>query len=138
MLSQSPRECCRPPPTPLPCSPGSGRWRRSWRWVPGCLMGSQVPAPSPSLLTLFQDTEQQHSKVIKLYRSHLLYAVQVSWDMAMGDTATGDHCTMCAPVPRIQWWQQRIHRLPTDRAPECPFCPRATWMRTCRGCCARS
>lgn len=84
MLSQSPRECCRPPPTPLPCSPGSGRWRRSWRWVPGCLMGSQVPAPSPSLLTLFQDTEQQHSKVIKLYRSHLLYAVQVSWDMAVG------------------------------------------------------
>lgn len=47
-------------------------------------MGSQVLTPSPRLLALFQETELQHSKVVKLYRSHLLYAVQVSWDMAVG------------------------------------------------------
>lgn len=25
----------------------------------------------------------------------------------------GDHCTMCAPVPRTQWWQQRLLNVPS-------------------------
>uniref|UniRef100_A0A8C9FCT7 Ankyrin repeat domain 24 n=1 Tax=Pavo cristatus TaxID=9049 RepID=A0A8C9FCT7_PAVCR len=37
-------------------------------------------AMDPNLLALFQETELQHSKVVKLYRSHLLYAVQGHMD----------------------------------------------------------
>uniref|UniRef100_A0A669QUY6 Ankyrin repeat domain 24 n=1 Tax=Phasianus colchicus TaxID=9054 RepID=A0A669QUY6_PHACC len=39
-----------------------------------------VLTPSSSLLALFQEMELQHSKVVKLYRSHLLYAVQGHMD----------------------------------------------------------
>lgn len=36
-------------------------------------------APCLNLLVGLQETEKRHSKVVTLYRSHLLYAVQVRW-----------------------------------------------------------
>lgn len=39
----------------------------------------EPPALWPNPLPVLQETETRHSKVVTLYRSHLLYAVQVSW-----------------------------------------------------------
>lgn len=52
-------------------------------WILG-FHKSPVPCSNP--LAVLQDTEMQHSKVVTLYRSHLLYAVQVRWGHGCGGT----------------------------------------------------
>uniref|UniRef100_A0A8D2MLQ6 Fibronectin type-III domain-containing protein n=1 Tax=Zonotrichia albicollis TaxID=44394 RepID=A0A8D2MLQ6_ZONAL len=46
-----------------------------------------------------QETETRHSKVVTLYRSHLLYAVQVSWGQGWGHLGHWDtgECTLTGP-----------------------------------------
>lgn len=59
-------------------------------WVLGF---REPPAPCSNPLALLQETEMRHSKVVTLYRSHLLYAVQVRWGRGCGgtgDTGMGD------------------------------------------------
>lgn len=46
------------------------------------------PVPCSNRLAVLQETEMRHSKVVTLYRSHLLYAVQVRWDVAVGELGT--------------------------------------------------
>lgn len=56
------------------------------------------PPPCSNPLTLSQETETQHSKVVTLYRSHLLYAVQVRWGRGCGgtgDTGVGHQPVTC-------------------------------------------
>uniref|UniRef100_A0A8C5IXS3 Uncharacterized protein n=1 Tax=Junco hyemalis TaxID=40217 RepID=A0A8C5IXS3_JUNHY len=53
----------------------------SWRWVTCGVRGSpEPPALWPNPLPVLQETETRHSKVVTLYRSHLLYAVQGHMD----------------------------------------------------------
>ena len=120
------------------------------------LVGSGLPqAPSPMLKPSphLQEAEKRHSKVVTLYRSHLLYAVQVRWGRGwggIGDTGMGDWGTS---QPRLG---AHLHVggsqgagskcQPTHRdspmsplmSHQCPLYPRATCMRTCRNSCARS
>uniref|UniRef100_A0A8B9ECZ4 Ankyrin repeat domain 24 n=1 Tax=Anser cygnoides TaxID=8845 RepID=A0A8B9ECZ4_ANSCY len=80
--SPSPEERRSRPPTPRRCSPGSAPWRRSWRWARGARVRRAPRGPGPLLMPapLPQEAEKRHSKVVALYRSHLLYAVQGHMD----------------------------------------------------------
>lgn len=98
-------------PTRLRSRRGSGRWRRSWRWVTWWVRGSpEPPALWPNPLPVLQETETRHSKVVTLYRSHLLYAVQVSWGQ-LGTPGRG-----LSQVPA----QGHAQSLPDVPTPVCP------------------
>lgn len=70
----------------------------------------EPPALWPNPLPVLQETETRHSKVVTLYRSHLLYAVQVSWGQGWGQLGT------------LGWGlnQAQAQRLPDVPTPMCP------------------
>ncbi|KAM9620034.1 ankyrin repeat domain-containing protein 24 isoform 5-T5 [Morphnus guianensis] len=81
------------------------------------------------------ETEMRHSKVVTLYRSHLLYAVQVRWGCGCGGTGDTGAPASHTSVPICTWeaarvpthgrmgHAQRLPDVPSDVPTNVPFTP---------------
>jgi len=83
----TPRRCRPPGQDPGAGAEAGGGYRGGFVAIAWGVPAFQKPlAPCSNPLTLLQETEMRHSKVVTLYRSHLLYAVQVRWGCGCGGT----------------------------------------------------